>query len=73
MSFVMLTAAPDVRDLCPADVVEGKWLEVPSVPIKIVAGELEARATGKVARREDLMSAPVFEYRRREAWEGTNG
>ena len=69
MSLIMLTAAPEVRDMVPPEVVAGQWLELPSVPAKVVAGELEARPTGKVARREDMMSAPVFEYRHRTAWE----
>lgn len=64
----MVIAAPDVRDMCPPEAIEGKWIEVDFVPEKLVIGALEARPTGKVARRADLMSAPVFEVRRPRDW-----
>lgn len=71
MSLIVLMAAPNVRELCSEEYIEGKWVDVPSIPEKIEAGALLAKPTGKYARREDLMSAPIFEFRNASDWGDT--
>lgn len=72
MALICVVAHPSVRTLCPPDYVEGVWLEVTEYIMQIGIlkiprdGEayLVARPTWRMARRDDLVSARVWEITR---------
>jgi hypothetical protein len=66
---IVLVASPEVRTLCPPEFIEGQWREIPDDAEEIVMGilgqdDVVARPNGKMQRRDDGVTAPVWEIRR---------